>query len=61
MSNKFISKIYEDRDAQLLCSSYCLSVTVEDLNLQQRCRYKDIINILGTYYFVVLNSTLGAW
>ena len=39
---------------------YCLSFTVEDLNLQQRCRYQDI-NILGTHYFVSLNSTLGTW
>ena len=38
---------------------YGLSVTAEDLNLQQRYRYKDT-NILGTHYFFVLNSTLGA-
>ena len=37
---------------------YCLSVTVEDLNLYQRYRYEDI-NISGTRYFAALNSTLG--
>ena len=38
---------------------YCVSVTVEDLNLQQRYRYKDI-NVLGTCYFIVLDSMLVA-
>ena len=38
---------------------YCVSVTAEDLNLQQRYRDKDI-NVLGTCYFIVLDSTLGA-
>ena len=45
---------------------YCLTVTVEDLNLWRRYRYEDInyrcedINILGTRYFGVLDSTLSA-
>ena len=38
---------------------YCLSLTVEDLNLQWKDACEDM-NILGKYYFVVLNSTLGA-
>ena len=38
---------------------YCLSVTVEDLNLWQIYKYEDI-NFLGTHYFIPLNSTLGA-
>ena len=38
---------------------YCLSVTVEDLNLQSRYRYEDRNN-LGTRYFVLLDGTLGA-
>ena len=37
----------------------CLSVTVEDLNLQWRYGYEDI-NILGPRYFVLLDATLGA-
>ena len=45
------------RYAQTLC---CLSVNIEDLNLQQRYRYEDIINMLGARYFVALDSTLGA-
>ena len=36
-----------------------LSVTDEDLNLQQRYRYEDI-NILVTCYFVFLSVNLGA-
>ena len=38
---------------------YCLSVAVEDLNLWPRYRYEDI-NILGTHYFIALDSILGA-
>ena len=38
---------------------YYLSVIVEDLDLERRCRHKDI-NILRIHYFVVLDSTLGA-
>ena len=38
---------------------YCLPDTVEGLNLLQRYRYEDI-NILGTQYFVLLDTTLGA-
>ena len=38
---------------------YCLSVTVDDLNLYRRYRYEDI-NILSARYFVLLESTLGA-
>ena len=37
---------------------YCLYVTVEDLNLQQKHRYEDL-NILGTQYFVLLHTTSG--
>ena len=36
---------------------YCLSVTVEDLNLQRR---KKDINILCTHYFDILDFILGA-
>ena len=42
---------------------YCVSVTAENLNLYQRYIYKDedVNTFLGTHYFVVLDSTLGAW
>ena len=36
----------------------CLSVSVEDLNLQYRYEEK---NTLGTTYFDLLNSALVAW
>ena len=45
-------------DVMFKLAFYCLSVTVEDLNLQRRHRYEDI-NILGTQYFVLLNTTSG--
>ena len=38
---------------------YCLSVTVEDLNLYRRYRYDDV-NIFVTHYFVLLDSTFCA-
>ena len=38
--------------------AFCLSVTVEDLNVQRKHRYEDI-NILGTQHFVLLNTTSG--
>ena len=46
------------REVMFKLTLYCLSVTVDDLNLQQRYRYENI-NILGTRYFVVLDSTLS--
>ena len=46
-------------DVMFKLTLYCLSVTVEDLDLERKCRYKDI-NILRIHYFVVLDSTLGA-
>ena len=45
-------------DVMFKLAFYCLSVTAEDLNLQRRHRYEDI-NILGTRYFVLLNTTSG--
>ena len=44
-------------DVMFKLTFYSLSVNVEDLNLYQRYRYKEIL--LGTCYFVLLNSTLG--
>ena len=44
----------------MLKLALCLSVTAEDLNLLQRYIYEDI-NILGTCYFVALDSTLKAY
>ena len=46
-------------DIMLKQTFQCLSVTVEDLNVQQRYRYEDI-TILGTQYFVLLDTTSGA-
>ena len=43
-------------DVMFKLAFYCLSVTVEDLNVQRRHRYEDI-NILGTQHFVLLNTT----
>ena len=37
---------------------YCLSVTIEDLNLQQQYRYEDI-NISSTQYLVLLDAISG--
>ena len=54
------------RDIMFKLTLYCLTVTVEDINLWRRYRYEDInyrcedINILGTRYFGVLDSTLSA-
>ena len=45
-------------DVMFKLAFYCLSVTVEDLNLQLRHRYEDL-NILGTRYFVLLDTTSG--
>ena len=45
-------------DVMFKLAFYCLSVTAEDLNLQQRHRYEDI-NILSTRYFVLLDTTSG--
>ena len=45
-------------DVMFKLTIYCLSVTAEDLNLQWRHRYEDI-NILGTWYFVLLDTTSG--
>ena len=45
-------------DIMFKMAFYCFSVTVEDLNVQQRHRYEDT-NILGTQYFVLLNTTSG--
>ena len=45
-------------DVMFKMAFYCLSVTVEDLNVQQRHRYEDT-NILGTQYFVLRNTTSG--
>ena len=64
MSNKYIYEIYEGReihrtDVMFKLTPYCLSVTVDDLNLYRRYRYEDI-NILSARYFVLLESTLGA-
>ena len=47
-------------DVMFKLTLHCLSVTVEDLNLQLRYRYEDV-NVLVTHYFVVLDLTLGAW
>ena len=44
-------------DVKFKLAFYCLPVPVED-NLQRRHRYEDI-NILGTRYFVLLNTTSG--
>ena len=46
-------------DVMFKLAFYCLSVTAEDLNLQRRHRYEDI-NILGTRYFILLDTTSGA-
>ena len=52
ISNRYICEIYkrDERcpDVIFKLTLYCLSVTVEDLNLQRRS------------WFVVLNSALGA-
>ena len=45
-------------DVMFKLAFYCLSVTVEHLNLQRRHKHEDI-NILGTRYFVLLNTTAG--
>ena len=45
-------------DVNFKLAFYYLSVTVEDLNLQRRHRYEDINN-LGTWYFVLLDTTSG--
>ena len=51
------AEIYTDVIFKL--TLYCLSVTVEDPNLYRRYRYDDV-NILGTHYFVLLDSTFCA-
>ena len=51
-------KVERCTDVMFKLAFYCLSVTVEDLNLQWRYRYEDI-DILGTRYFVLLDTTSG--
>ena len=51
-------KVERYTDVMFKLAFYCLSVTVEDLDLQRRHRYEDI-NILGTQYFIVLDTSLG--
>ena len=53
------TKVERYTDDMFKLTLYCLSVTAGSLNLQRRCRYKDI-HILGMSYFVLLDSTLGA-
>ena len=59
--NIFVKSTKAERCTHIIVklTLYCVSVTVKDLNLQQRYRYKDI-NVLDTCYFIVLDSTLGA-
>ena len=45
-------------DVMFKLAFYCLSVTVEDPNIQRRHRYEDK-NTLGTRYFVLLNTASG--
>ena len=51
-------KVERCTDGMFKLDFYCLSVTIEDLNLYRRYRYEDI-NILGTRYLVLLDATLG--
>ena len=59
--NIFAKSVKAERCTYVLSklALYCLSVTIEDLNLYRRYSYEDI-NVLGTRFFVFLNSTLGA-
>ena len=45
-------------DVMFKLAFYCLSVIVEDLNVQQT---DEDINILGTPYFFLLDATSGVW
>ena len=59
--NIFAKSVKAERCTDVLfkLTLYCLSVTIEDLDLYRRYSYGDI-NVLGTCYFVLLDSTLGA-
>ena len=60
LTNIFTKSTKAERctDVMFTLAFYCLSITVEDLNLQRRHRSEDI-NILGKRYFVLLDTTSG--
>ena len=57
-SNLYLINIFT-KSTKEMHRRYVQSLTVEDLNLQQKFRYEDM-NILGTRCFFLLDAALGA-